>query len=257
MIVGSVLIFLNSISISGEYRKGGLFGAKTGATRRWQKSDDSCVENVLHDSVWSVGLLFQRRRCIHGEFCRRSAYLHPERQVLGCQRVPKAGKRLQAGCTGNKYKHEPSCAWFGSVGWLVLSFFYFQDGAEYLFSAGSEEKMHDWVAKINFHAQLPPSLQLKAFDPAQQAPANRSTSGSFSGSTSTYYDGTELRTEKLEQILASPAEAPTFVLNESTTVGNENQSNACLLICLFYRVHIYLSDILKARRLHRVLILPR
>ena len=39
-----------------------------------------------------------------------------------------------------------------------------QDGAEYLFSAPNEVKMHDWVAKVAFHAALPPSLQLKSFE---------------------------------------------------------------------------------------------
>uniref|UniRef100_A0A183IDZ9 Calponin-homology (CH) domain-containing protein n=1 Tax=Soboliphyme baturini TaxID=241478 RepID=A0A183IDZ9_9BILA len=37
------------------------------------------------------------------------------------------------------------------------------DGAEFLFVCSSEEEMKDWVAKISFHASLPPSMQLHSF----------------------------------------------------------------------------------------------
>ncbi|XP_003379113.1 putative spectrin repeat-containing domain protein [Trichinella spiralis] len=37
------------------------------------------------------------------------------------------------------------------------------DGAEFLFSANSFSEMQDWIAKISFHASLPPSMQLKSF----------------------------------------------------------------------------------------------
>uniref|UniRef100_A0A5S6R1A2 Spectrin beta chain n=1 Tax=Trichuris muris TaxID=70415 RepID=A0A5S6R1A2_TRIMR len=37
------------------------------------------------------------------------------------------------------------------------------DGAEFLFACPSPSEMEDWIAKISFHAALPPSLQLKSF----------------------------------------------------------------------------------------------
>lgn len=42
------------------------------------------------------------------------------------------------------------------------------DGSEYLFLANAEAEMNDWVNKINFHAQLPPSLQLLSYDDTQK-----------------------------------------------------------------------------------------
>lgn len=42
------------------------------------------------------------------------------------------------------------------------------DGSEYLFLADSEEKMSDWINKISFHAQLPPSMQLLSYDESQK-----------------------------------------------------------------------------------------
>jgi len=38
------------------------------------------------------------------------------------------------------------------------------DGSEYLFASDSETNMEDWIAKISFHAQLPPSQQLTSYD---------------------------------------------------------------------------------------------
>ncbi|XP_075227745.1 spectrin beta chain, non-erythrocytic 5 kst isoform X2 [Lycorma delicatula] len=38
------------------------------------------------------------------------------------------------------------------------------DGSEFLFLASSESEMEDWINKISFHAQLPPSLQLLSYD---------------------------------------------------------------------------------------------
>ncbi|XP_066903176.1 spectrin beta chain, erythrocytic isoform X2 [Halyomorpha halys] len=38
------------------------------------------------------------------------------------------------------------------------------DGSEFLFLAPNGEEMEDWVNKITFHAQLPPSLQLMSYD---------------------------------------------------------------------------------------------
>ncbi|CDW52048.1 protein sma d; protein sma c; protein sma b [Trichuris trichiura] len=38
------------------------------------------------------------------------------------------------------------------------------DGAEFLFACPSPIEMEDWIAKISFHAALPPSLQLKSFN---------------------------------------------------------------------------------------------
>lgn len=37
------------------------------------------------------------------------------------------------------------------------------DGAEYLFACSSKDLMKDWVAKLSFHAQLPPELQLTPY----------------------------------------------------------------------------------------------
>ncbi|CAG9789926.1 unnamed protein product [Diatraea saccharalis] len=37
------------------------------------------------------------------------------------------------------------------------------DGAEYLFACSSRELMREWVAKLSFHAQLPPELQLTPY----------------------------------------------------------------------------------------------
>ncbi|KAL4703862.1 hypothetical protein ACJJTC_010796 [Scirpophaga incertulas] len=41
------------------------------------------------------------------------------------------------------------------------------DGAEYLFSCGGAGALRDWVAKLAFHAQLPPALQLTPYAQAQ------------------------------------------------------------------------------------------
>lgn len=43
-----------------------------------------------------------------------------------------------------------------------------EDGSEFLFLANSEKEMEDWVNKIQFHAQLPPSLQLLSYDDSQK-----------------------------------------------------------------------------------------
>ncbi|XP_073969406.1 spectrin beta chain, non-erythrocytic 5 kst isoform X2 [Rhodnius prolixus] len=42
------------------------------------------------------------------------------------------------------------------------------DGSEFLFLAPSSNDMEDWVNKISFHAQLPPSLQLMSYDENQK-----------------------------------------------------------------------------------------
>ncbi|KAJ0169742.1 hypothetical protein K1T71_014348 [Dendrolimus kikuchii] len=42
------------------------------------------------------------------------------------------------------------------------------DGAEYLFACSSKDLMRDWVAKLSFHAQLPPELQLTPYSAAPQ-----------------------------------------------------------------------------------------
>lgn len=42
------------------------------------------------------------------------------------------------------------------------------DGSEYLFLANTDEEMNDWINKIAFHAQLPPSLQLLSYDDTQK-----------------------------------------------------------------------------------------
>ncbi|XP_037069817.1 spectrin beta chain, non-erythrocytic 1-like [Pollicipes pollicipes] len=38
------------------------------------------------------------------------------------------------------------------------------DGSEYLFATESEEQLQEWINKIDFHAQLPPSKQLLSYD---------------------------------------------------------------------------------------------
>lgn len=43
------------------------------------------------------------------------------------------------------------------------------DGSEFLFLAASGTEMEDWINKITFHAQLPPSLQLMSYDENQRA----------------------------------------------------------------------------------------
>ncbi|XP_053623069.1 spectrin beta chain, non-erythrocytic 2 isoform X2 [Plodia interpunctella] len=45
------------------------------------------------------------------------------------------------------------------------------DGAEYLFLCPSKELMHEWVAKLSFHAQLPPELQLTPYSAADSPTA--------------------------------------------------------------------------------------
>ncbi|CAJ0961940.1 unnamed protein product, partial [Mesorhabditis belari] len=55
-----------------------------------------------------------------------------------------------------------------------------QDGAEYLFACNEERQMLEWVAKIKFHATLPPSAQLTAF--SRETSAHETTS-QYSGST--------------------------------------------------------------------------
>uniref|UniRef100_A0A8D8XL88 Tripeptidyl-peptidase 2 n=1 Tax=Cacopsylla melanoneura TaxID=428564 RepID=A0A8D8XL88_9HEMI len=45
---------------------------------------------------------------------------------------------------------------------------YCTDGSEFLFLAPTETLMEDWVNKISFHAQLPPSLQLLSYDDSQK-----------------------------------------------------------------------------------------
>lgn len=42
------------------------------------------------------------------------------------------------------------------------------DGSEFLFLAPNEAEMLDWVTKISFHAQLPPSMQLLSYDESQK-----------------------------------------------------------------------------------------
>lgn len=39
-----------------------------------------------------------------------------------------------------------------------------RDNAEYLFLAESDENLEEWVTKLAFHAQLPPSMQLMSYD---------------------------------------------------------------------------------------------
>ncbi|XP_034253991.1 spectrin beta chain, non-erythrocytic 1 isoform X5 [Thrips palmi] len=46
------------------------------------------------------------------------------------------------------------------------------DGSEFLFLAPNEAEMLDWVTKISFHAQLPPSMQLLSYDESQKQGTN-------------------------------------------------------------------------------------
>ena len=43
-----------------------------------------------------------------------------------------------------------------------------EDGSEFLFLAASDTEMEEWINKIQFHAQLPPSLQLMSYDESQK-----------------------------------------------------------------------------------------
>ncbi|KAL0808290.1 hypothetical protein ABMA28_012785 [Loxostege sticticalis] len=45
------------------------------------------------------------------------------------------------------------------------------DGAEYLFACSSRDLMKEWVAKLSFHAQLPPELQLTPYSPESASPS--------------------------------------------------------------------------------------
>ncbi|XP_066999614.1 spectrin beta chain, non-erythrocytic 5 isoform X3 [Anabrus simplex] len=47
------------------------------------------------------------------------------------------------------------------------------DGSEFLFLAGTEQEMEEWVNKISFHAKLPPSLQLLSYDDTQKSPSSQ------------------------------------------------------------------------------------
>ncbi|KAI8427256.1 hypothetical protein MSG28_014849 [Choristoneura fumiferana] len=64
------------------------------------------------------------------------------------------------------------------------------DGAEYLFGCSSAALMRDWVAKLSFHAQLPPELQLTPYAPPESPNAElkrrlqRSASSSSSAQSS-------------------------------------------------------------------------
>jgi spectrin beta len=42
------------------------------------------------------------------------------------------------------------------------------NGSEFLFLAATEREMEDWVKKISFHAELPPSQQFLSYDDIQK-----------------------------------------------------------------------------------------
>jgi spectrin beta len=42
------------------------------------------------------------------------------------------------------------------------------DGSEFLFLASTQSEMEDWINKINFHAELPPNLQLLSYEEASK-----------------------------------------------------------------------------------------
>ena len=50
-----------------------------------------------------------------------------------------------------------------------------EDGSEFLFLANSDTEMEEWVNKIQFHAQLPRSLQLMSYDESQKQELPKST----------------------------------------------------------------------------------
>nr|CAD7574119.1 unnamed protein product [Timema californicum] len=52
------------------------------------------------------------------------------------------------------------------------------DGSEFLFLAETERQMEDWINKISFHAQLPPSLQLLSYDDSHKSQDRLPTLGS-------------------------------------------------------------------------------
>ncbi|XP_059484234.1 spectrin beta chain, non-erythrocytic 2 isoform X2 [Neocloeon triangulifer] len=47
------------------------------------------------------------------------------------------------------------------------------DGSEYLFLASTQSEMEDWINKVNFHADLPPNLQLLSYEEAGKSPGGR------------------------------------------------------------------------------------
>ena len=65
--------------------------------------------------------------------------------------------------------YEESCRIIGESTILSLCIFSIyrvitSDNAEYLFLADSGETLGEWVTKLGFHAQLPPSMQLMSYD---------------------------------------------------------------------------------------------
>ncbi|KRZ97224.1 Spectrin beta chain, non-erythrocytic 5 [Trichinella sp. T8] len=61
------------------------------------------------------------------------------------------------------------------------------DGAEFLFSASSFSEMQDWIAKISFHASLPPSMQLKSFREHFDQLSQSASKSSNSSATDVYF----------------------------------------------------------------------
>ncbi|KRX45020.1 Spectrin beta chain, non-erythrocytic 5, partial [Trichinella murrelli] len=61
------------------------------------------------------------------------------------------------------------------------------DGAEFLFSANSFSEMQDWIAKISFHASLPPSMQLKSFREHFDQLSQSASKSSNSSATDVYF----------------------------------------------------------------------
>ncbi|CAK1555972.1 unnamed protein product [Leptosia nina] len=73
------------------------------------------------------------------------------------------------------------------------------DGAEYLFACAKHELMLEWVAKISFHAALPPQLQLTPYDsstsPADDVRKRLRNASSSSSATSSPEAQRKVRTQ--------------------------------------------------------------
>ncbi|KRX16492.1 Spectrin beta chain, non-erythrocytic 5, partial [Trichinella nelsoni] len=87
------------------------------------------------------------------------------------------------------------------------------DGAEFLFSASSFSEMQDWIAKISFHASLPPSMQLKSFREHFDQLSQSVSKSSNSSATDVYFT-----------CLTHPSIAASTAETLPTTVPNDDSS---------------------------------
>ncbi|XP_065345561.1 spectrin beta chain, non-erythrocytic 1 isoform X4 [Cloeon dipterum] len=69
------------------------------------------------------------------------------------------------------------------------------DGSEYLFLASTQSEMEDWINKINFHAELPPNLQLLSYEESGKSPGGRRMSVDSQQSAATTGDASSSEDE--------------------------------------------------------------